>query len=287
MTNHRFPTTSLWSTAALAVITLAATADATTIGRFTAEQRLQQADLIVLASVVQVEHRNSAVLDERHVELPHAFVTIAIERTFKGDAKPGDELTLRQQGGPDGRGRTLQVSGVPRFAAGDRDVFFIKDNGSAICPLVGWEQGRLRVVRGELFNDQGQDLWVTPDGDFAFGDKTIDIRRPGYPARVEAEDDPSHDHSFHPPAGSFRADEGSFGNMLDMMMIELAKRGEMPPAKPVASVAIDQPFFVDHFAVREPPVDTVKPGPLFRGQFDEREAEMVRRERKGEDVGEK
>lgn len=273
-----------WCTAALALLTVCPAAQSTTLERVTARERIRDADLIVLGTVMDVAYRNAQVRDAGDVELPHTFVTIAIERTFKGTRQPGESLTLRMQGGPDGRGRTLQVMGIPRFHDGDQDVFFIAGNSTAACPLVGWEQGRLRVVRGELFNDQGQELWLSPQGDFVFGDVTIEATQPGHPPRVinAASADPDADR-FAPPAGSLRADDRHFGDLLELMVRTMQQQGELPPIVATADAPIDAPFHVRHFVATAAPVDRGS-REQQRGDYDAREAELIRRIRAGQDT---
>jgi hypothetical protein len=36
---------------------------------------------------------------------------------------------------------------MPSFAVGERVLLFVRDNGTALCPVVGWHQGRFDVVR--------------------------------------------------------------------------------------------------------------------------------------------
>lgn len=89
----------------------------------------------------------------RRVERPDApgaliktYVTFAVERVLKGRAGP--TLTLEFLGGTVGEDR-LQVSGMPVFSRGGRDLVFVQKNGVQFCPLVAMGHGRYRVERDD------------------------------------------------------------------------------------------------------------------------------------------
>jgi len=76
----------------------------------------------------------------------HTVVTFRVERVLKGS--PDRTLVaLRFLGGVIGD-EAMVVSGMPRFAPGDRDVLCLGEEAGAISPLVGLMQGRFRVLRG-------------------------------------------------------------------------------------------------------------------------------------------
>jgi hypothetical protein len=70
-------------------------------------------------------------------------VTMAIEQSVKGSVPR--TLVLEVLGGTIGD-QTMQVSDVPEFRVGDRDVLFLHNNPHAVSPLVGSDQGLFRVV---------------------------------------------------------------------------------------------------------------------------------------------
>jgi hypothetical protein len=74
------------------------------------------------------------------------LVTFRVERVLKG---PADRAlaTLRFAGGAIGD-ESMEVAGMPRFAAGDRDLLCLGDEDGVLSPVVGLMQGRFRVVRG-------------------------------------------------------------------------------------------------------------------------------------------
>jgi hypothetical protein len=55
------------------------------------------------------------------------------------------------------------------FDLGDRDILFVSQNLNLPCPLVGWEQGRFRVLNGAVYTEQGQEVGVTSGEQLAFG----------------------------------------------------------------------------------------------------------------------
>jgi hypothetical protein len=70
------------------------------------------------------------------------LVTLRVERALKGT--PGETVTLTLLGGKVGR-HTLRISGMPQFNIGDREIVFVAQNGTALCPLVSAGHGRYHV----------------------------------------------------------------------------------------------------------------------------------------------
>ncbi|MBI4881200.1 MAG: hypothetical protein HY812_16315 [Planctomycetes bacterium] len=248
--------------------------------RLSAQDLVQQAELIVEAVVTDVAYRNSDVADEADVSLPHTFVTLSIERAYKGASAAGSQLTLRMEGGPDGAGRVLVVSDVPLFRPGDRDILFIRDNGSSVCPLVGWQQGRFRVVRGQVYNDLGQEVWITPEGRFAFGERRVDPSVFPYPEVREQDSAGEPRTRLVPPQGSILPDAAGFGAVVREISLDLSARGLLAQGPPVESASPGAPFFRKKLLQGPPPADlAVKAPKPFAGAFDAREAELIEKER--------
>jgi hypothetical protein len=100
-----------------------------------------QADVVFVGEVVSIAHQVSAP-DAAGQRLPFTLVTWRISDPLKG---VGDATyTARFLGGPLGD-KVLEVTEIPVFAPGDRDLVFVRDNGSAGCPLVGGAHGRIRI----------------------------------------------------------------------------------------------------------------------------------------------
>src|SRR5690606_37473564 len=91
-------------------------------------ERVERAQLVVEATVVAIEHRRSDVVEPGDSEIPHTFVTFAVDHVVKGAPDGGETLTLRFFGGEDGHGNATRIVGLPRFAVGDRELLFVREN---------------------------------------------------------------------------------------------------------------------------------------------------------------
>lgn len=99
-----------------------------------------QSELVVDGEVTGVR---AELGDYQGRPLVYTFVTIRVLDALKGN--PGETIDMRMLGGTVGD-FTMQVSGVPTFAAGDRNLFFIAGNGAAFCPLVAVPHGYYPIV---------------------------------------------------------------------------------------------------------------------------------------------
>ncbi|MES2693423.1 MAG: hypothetical protein V4773_08120 [Verrucomicrobiota bacterium] len=132
----------------LAGLLLSATvARATTVIPPSFAELVKDADAIHRGTVTAVE--------ARRVEGPagsgsfiKTFVTVSIERTLKGAAPAAREVTLEFLGGTVGQDSMI-VTGMPKFAVGEREFVFVQKNGTQFCPLVAVMHGRYRVLRDE------------------------------------------------------------------------------------------------------------------------------------------
>lgn len=214
-------------------------------------ERVERAQLVVEATVVAIEHRRSDVVEPGDTEIPHTFVTFAVDHVVKGAHDGGDTLTLRFFGGEDGRGNATRIVGLPRFAVGDRELLFVRENGARMCPLVGWHQGRLRVVRDAVYDDAGFRVWLDPEGEISRGSERIDLSLPGYPA---LEPKQSHDGPLPilvPKEGSTPPDRAGMRAVLTA--IDRAQRTASPnDPKVVRSVSIGEQFRAPSFTRRPP-----------------------------------
>lgn len=204
-------------------------------------QLLEQADLVFAGVVVSVETRSSSVLESGDVVLPHSFVTFRIEELVKGKSSAGDTITLRFLGGHDDSGRVLTVAGIPHFEIGDRDVLFVQKNGERMCPLLGWDHGRVRLVNGEVYDALGQELWLAPDGNFVRGPSRIDLTSPAHPlianpSNVEPES------AIEIPPGSLRADVCGFLAILHVRLSMLRIQPQYREPAVTQSADLGAPF---------------------------------------------
>ncbi|MDP1699008.1 MAG: hypothetical protein Q8L45_14690 [Xanthomonadaceae bacterium] len=115
---------------------------------------VDQSNLVFLGTAAKVEYRNARGTTKGEGLIPYTVVTYRIVKVLRGKA-PGDVITMRMIGGPDGTGRFLTVSGVPIIQAGDQDLFFVGDTSDASCPLVYCERGRFRILDDRVYDTFG------------------------------------------------------------------------------------------------------------------------------------
>lgn len=157
---------------------------------------VRNAEFVFKGTVTQVQYRESETVpllnaaggplldDNGNPEiqdgsgLPHTFVTYHVERVYMG--KGPTDFTIRLVGGVadkpyeeidpttgqvvDSGPKVAEVSTMPLFDIGDRDILFVHHNGVAECPLAGCENGRMRLLKVDglttpmLYNESGFQL---------------------------------------------------------------------------------------------------------------------------------
>ena len=134
-------TSMLRVVAALAIVVMmAATPGATTVIPPTFADLVARAQVVFVGETVAVESRwittsaGPAIVTR---------VTYRVVRTIKGSL--GAQTTLEFLGGTVGEAR-FEVSGVPKFRVGDKDVIFADERGRPVSPIVGVMHGRFRVL---------------------------------------------------------------------------------------------------------------------------------------------
>lgn len=110
-------------------------------------------NLVFIGQAEQVTYRN-ARKSEGEGDIPYTLVTYRVDKVLRGKA-PGEKITMRLVGGPDGRGRFLSVEGVPAIQQGDQDLLFVSNTGDASCPLVFCEHGRYRILKEQVYDTYG------------------------------------------------------------------------------------------------------------------------------------
>lgn len=131
---------SLAAAVLLAIALLAAHAPATVVVAKDFAALCADADSIFVGTVGAIESR--WVDDERHAI--ETLVTFDDLTWLRGE--PRSSITLRFGGGTID-GLHMDIAGVPRFTVGERRVIFAYD-GAFVSPIVGFDQGALRVVDG-------------------------------------------------------------------------------------------------------------------------------------------
>ncbi|MEM7481260.1 MAG: hypothetical protein AAF481_08810 [Acidobacteriota bacterium] len=140
----------------LLVLLIAATSSqATTLVRQSLGEQIDRAELIFEGSVVHIE----TVVTSK-TGYPFTLVTFEVDRTYKGERPTTGQLTLRFTGG-DTDDIFAYIPSVPRFALGGRHLLFVAGNTKALCPLVGWSQGKLDFRQHP---ESGAALLVDHDG---------------------------------------------------------------------------------------------------------------------------
>jgi hypothetical protein len=253
---------AIWRPVALLAITVSA-ASASTQRPKTLDSLLVEAELIFSGTVLAIDHRESSIGAAEHVALPHTFVSYRVDHVLRGAATVGSSITLRYLGGPASSDRILKVSGVPEFEVGDQDLLFVRRNGISPCPLVGWEQGRFRIVRGGVFDEFGREIWLTPNAQLVRGEVAIDVHAPFYPAvqlGAGAQDDAGADRSdgWIPPPGSARPDADSFREVVRLMAVAVEQAGRLKSKTPFRSASIGELFFVREPRAVAPPKPATK-----------------------------
>lgn len=217
------------------------------------------AELIADAEVVAIQQRNSDVVEPGDADLPHTFVTFAIHQSIKGRSSAGDTITLRFLGGPNGRGQVTMVPGMPEFRVGDRDILFIRHNGTTMCPVFGWERGRLRLVRDGVYDELGREVWVTPAGELAAGERRIDVRSMGYPqlAPEPALHADEATRTFVPPTGALLPNASGMRAVIGQILTEARANGKLTEPATVPSQNPSALLRVPRFRSMAPPADPV------------------------------
>jgi hypothetical protein len=133
---------TLWATAILAIST---SLYATTIQKFTFEEMVELATLIIEAEVLDV-----SVIDTGNVV--YTNVLLAVNDVLKGE-NPGDYLELNFLGGESEKIAVL-VSGQDIPLLGEKGFYFIEDlESKSVNPLIGWSQGHFRIITDAKGNE--------------------------------------------------------------------------------------------------------------------------------------
>ena len=143
----RRATTITWFFSLLGSCLFSTSIFATTVLEQTFPDLVHQAAVIAVGTVTGIQEQWDATR-----QAPITNVTFANLTVLKGELGT-ESMTLEFLGGHLPDGKVFVVSGVPRFAIGEKTVVFSTGNQRDFCPLVGIWQGLLRVTfdpqRGE------------------------------------------------------------------------------------------------------------------------------------------
>jgi hypothetical protein len=140
MTTNNRSKRFLLAAAVVAGGTLARPADATLARSATLDEKVQQAESIIVGKVVRTESK----FDPTHRWIL-TYTTFQVEDSMKGNAN--GELTVVTPGGAVGHIRQETI-GIPRFAPGQENVVFVK-NSEAGPTVLFFDQGAYDVVTDE------------------------------------------------------------------------------------------------------------------------------------------
>lgn len=255
-------------------------AGAATLDPVTPEQLAREAELIFAGEVVDVQYRMSET-GPGLASLPHTFVTFHIDRLFKGDSETGDFITLRFRGGPvPDSDVALIIPGVPLFDRGTRSILFVRGNGHSWVPLVGWEQGRFRLVDGSVYTDDGREVWLAQDDAFVFGPERplpeVLTHRMGEVELGRGASEPSqHTPDFRPPAGAHHATAEEFSEAVERLVARTHTTAELERLSLQPSSDPEAPFRVTASRAVAPPREAQPSPPSLKGEPDPVEERMV------------
>lgn len=123
-------------------------AHSTTLIRMSVAQMTGAAHLVVRARCLS----NSTRWDAGEI---WTFTSFAVEETWKGSRNANSDpyISVRLLGGTAGA-LTSNVSGIPRFVAGEEVVLFLEPTSRGDFSIVSWVQGTFRVHRDPRTNQQ-------------------------------------------------------------------------------------------------------------------------------------
>ncbi len=156
-----------WTTVMTGIL-LSALAATNAFAQPTLDTLVGQSDLVFQGVVQGMEYRMSNPGGPEGTSVPYTYVTYRVDNVIRGEAEP--EITLRFIGGLDEEnGLYLQTSHSPQFDIGDEDVLFVQGNTERAVPLVAEFRGRLRVIGGQIYDENAHSINVAQDGSFIVG----------------------------------------------------------------------------------------------------------------------
>lgn len=137
-------------TLAMLLALVASPAQATLSEALSLNELVRQSEQVLLVTCVAEETLRD---DRDRIVTDYA---IRVDEVSRGDARPGQTLTMRRLGGELGD-LGMRIEGEPRLVPGERYVVFLRAVGGVLRP-VGMSQGVLPVT------DEGAALMVHPGG---------------------------------------------------------------------------------------------------------------------------
>lgn len=203
---------------------------------------VKESELIFEGTVTEVAYRLSDKVDEKDSQIPFTFVKFKIEKILKGKTDDREFITLRFAGGYEGEKTYLRILGIPLFDKGDHDILFVIGNGKRICPLVGWNQGRFRIIDKVVYSDSGEEVWLTDKEQITFGKvhpfKEVISNTIGDVVLEKVSSEPLRDEELKMKGKKLEQEE--FMDFIAQMVSDLHTAKELAGLAPVRSVNIDE-----------------------------------------------
>lgn len=152
-----FSATVLGSLLLATVNLIGGNAAATVVQAYDFDRTVDDAELIVEGTVSDIESRWS-----QDLTTIYTYVTLEQLKLVHGESK-SDTLTLRFEGGKVGA-HEVTAHGVPKFEKGTRELLFVANNGVAVSPIVGFFQGRFKIVGDKVHDFAGLPIVGLRDG---------------------------------------------------------------------------------------------------------------------------
>lgn len=137
---HSFLPRVLWSLLIGAICVLRPpSASATSVVAPSFDDLVTKADAVFTGDVTGLRSEWTGQGEKRHIV---TLVTFQVLRVLKGEA--ASPFELRVFGGTVGT-ETMEVADAPVFHVGERQILFVRHNGTQFIPLVGIMHGQYRV----------------------------------------------------------------------------------------------------------------------------------------------
>lgn len=137
----------------------------------TLKQMVVDSDLVFRGVVEGIQYALSEPAGQEHRRVPYTFVTYRVEEVLRGQA-PGETVTLQFIGGANPETKHyMATSHTPRIDVGDEDIMFVRGNTDALVPLVGEENGRFRIIDGQVYTEMGCSVTLDKDGGIKIGEQ--------------------------------------------------------------------------------------------------------------------
>jgi len=162
------------------LIMAAGRAGATTLLPKDFQDLVREADIVFVGTVTDMY---SEWLDERQ-NVIYTYVTFNDLEIIAGDYQESS-IEVRHIGG-EVDGFWFEAVGAPCFKLGQRSLVFLTGNDIEMCPIVGWWQGRFKVIIDEdtgdevLFSNDGRLVQEIRDNKIIMNPEAPGLKAPGF-----------------------------------------------------------------------------------------------------------